>query len=107
MQHSRRHIVPHHVLRHSAANRKAYHDYLRCPKVDVLSRSWDFVPDDVVRPLAVTTVSAAAVAARRLGMVWKQFEPSTGTFLAEGNHQVITSTVIRGLGTVSQYLGIR
>lgn len=78
-------------------------NFLRCPSISILRQSWDFVPGDVVRPVAFTSVSAMAVAARRLGLVWKQFEPYDGVFRAEGNHQVITSTVIRGIGTILQY----
>lgn len=73
---------------------------MRCPKATLVSRSWDFVPSDVIRPLAITTIGTAAIAARRLGMAWKQFDPIAGAFTAEGNHQVIVATVIRGLGLV-------
>ncbi|KAL1305751.1 hypothetical protein AAFC00_007332 [Neodothiora populina] len=100
--HSRRRTVPH--LYHDAIHAQDHHQHLRCPRVDVMSRSWDFVPSDVVRPLALTNVSTIAIIARRLGMTWKQFEPSKGIFLAEGNHQVILSTDIRGLGTCLHYV---
>lgn len=33
-------------------------------------------------------------------MAWKQFDPIAGAFTAEGNHQVIVATIIRGLGLV-------
>jgi hypothetical protein len=41
--------------------------------------------------------------ARRLGIVWKAFDPSTGSMRAEGNGHVITSTMARSLGTILQY----
>lgn len=99
-KHARRHMFPH-IRAKDGKHPRIHHDYVRFPKVDIMARSWDFVPSDVVRPLAITTVSAVAVATRRLGMIWKQFEPSTGAFHAEGNHQDIASTAIRGLGTVA------
>ncbi|GAB7356746.1 hypothetical protein MBLNU459_g7648t1 [Dothideomycetes sp. NU459] len=89
----------------SPASSFSSHDmsFLRCPGVEIMSQSWDFVPSDVVRPLAFTTVAAIAVVARRLGLAWKQFEPYEGVFRAEGNHQVVSSTVVRGIGTILQY----
>ncbi|MCJ1458891.1 hypothetical protein MMC28_009267 [Mycoblastus sanguinarius] len=73
------------------------------PDIKIQKRSWDFVPPEVIRPLAMVTVSDIAVMARRLGMVWKQFEPLDGKFKAEGNgHTLISSTAIRSTGTVLQ-----
>ncbi|KAG9665620.1 hypothetical protein KCU95_g9187, partial [Aureobasidium melanogenum] len=92
-----------HVSLHDA-KRMACIDSIRCAHVEKACRSWDFVPDDVLRPLAITTLSGLAATTRRLGMSWKQFEPNIGTLQAEGNHQVITSTVIRGMGIVIHYL---
>lgn len=82
----------------------AYHDWLRCAHVEIACRSWDFLPDDVLRPLAITTLAGLTATTRRLGMSWKQFEPNMGTLQAEGNHQVITSTVIRGMGIIIHYI---
>ena len=65
-------------------------------------RSWDFVPPEVVRPLAVVGVSDIAIMARRLGMFWKQFDPLEGNMRAEGNGFTITSTLVRSIGIVLQ-----
>jgi hypothetical protein len=73
------------------------------PVVQIIHKSWDFMPTDVVRPMASSTVSDIAVMARRLGMVWKTFDPGSGSMRAEGNGHVITSTMVRSLGTVLQY----
>lgn len=43
-------------------------DWIRCAHVDKAYRSWDFVPDDVLRPLAITTLAGLAATTRRLGM---------------------------------------
>lgn len=69
-------------------------------------RSWDFVPPEVVRPLAVVNVSDLGVMARRLGMLWKQFDPLEGNLRAEGNGYTISSTLVRSMGTVLQ-IGVR
>jgi hypothetical protein len=100
-QHIRRRIAP---VNSYQAKRMAHCDWLRCARIELAFRSWDFVPDDVLRPLAITTLAGLAATTRRLGMSWKQFEPNMGTLQAEGNHQVITSTVIRGMGVVIHYL---
>jgi len=76
---------------------------LAVPHVVVLSRSWDFVPPGLVRPLAQCKVSELALLAYRLGLQWKQFQPAEGIFRAEGNSQVLTSTVVPGTGTIVQY----
>lgn len=73
------------------------------PFIQIIRKSWDFMPPEVVRPVASTTVSDIAVMARRLGMSWKTFDPATGSMRAEGNGHVLTSTMIRTLGTVVQY----
>ena len=76
------------------------------PDLKLQRRSWDFVPPEVVRPLASVMVCDLAVMARRLGMIWKQFEPLEGNLRAEGNGHTITSTVVRSMGTVLQ-IGVK
>ena len=72
------------------------------PNLTHQQRSWDFVPPDVVRPLAAVGISDIAILARRLGMTWKEFDPSEGKMKAEGNGHMITSTMVRSIGTVLQ-----
>jgi hypothetical protein len=50
------------------AGRMAYCDWIRCAHVEKAYRSWDFVPDDVLRPLAITTLAGLAATTRRLGL---------------------------------------
>lgn len=76
------------------------------PDLKLQKRSWDFVPPEVVRPLASVTVCDLAVMARRLGMIWKQFEPLDGNLRAEGNGHTVTSTSVRSMGTVLQ-IGVK
>lgn len=71
---------------------------LGLPCLSVLSRSWDFVPPDVTRPLAVTKVGDLIRIERRLGMNWIELDPVQGNFLAEGCGQTITSYKTRRRG---------
>lgn len=73
------------------------------PLVQFVDKTWDLMQPDIVRPLASSTVSDIAIMARRLGMVWKTFDPGSGSLRAEGNGHVFTSTMVRSLGTVLQY----
>lgn len=76
------------------------------PVVRFREMSWDFMPPDIVRPLAVTTVSDIAIMARRLGMSWEIFNPEEGTMRAEGNGHGISSTFVRSIGVILQYIPI-
>ena len=76
------------------------------PDLKLQRRSWDFVPPEVVRPLASVTICDIAVMARRLGLIWKQFEPLEGNLRAEGNGHTISSTAVRSMGTVLQ-IGVK
>lgn len=76
------------------------------PDLKLQQRSWDFVPPEVVRPLASVTIGDLAILARRLGMIWKQFEPLDGNLRAEGNGHTITSVAVRSMGTVLQ-IGVK
>ena len=76
------------------------------PDLKLQRRSWDFVPPEVVRPLASVAIGDIAIMARRLGMIWKQFEPLDGNLRAEGNGHTITSTAVRSMGTVLQ-IGVK
>ena len=76
------------------------------PVVRFREMSWDFMPPDIVRPLAVTTVSDIAIMVRRLGMSWEVFNPEEGTMRAEGNGHGISSTFVRSIGVILQYIPI-
>ncbi|KAL9039224.1 MAG: hypothetical protein Q9214_004965 [Letrouitia sp. 1 TL-2023] len=69
-----------------------------------MTRSWDFMPPEIVRPFASTTVSDIAIIALRMGMSWKIFKPEEGAMEAEGNGQAISSTPVRTLGILLRYI---
>ena len=80
-------------------------DNLQSTEVAIVYRklSWDFMPPDVVRPLAMTHLGALVVMARRLGMRWQELDLRNAALRASGNGRNLTSTSIRGLGIVVQF----
>ena len=76
---------------------------MTCPAVTFRTRSWDFMPPDVVRPFATSNVGDMIALAHRLGMRWKEIRPDDGIMRAEGTGQSITSTTVRGFGLLLQY----
>ena len=76
------------------------------PAVRFRERSWDSVPPDILRPLAISTVPHIAVMARRLGMSWVAFRPEDGIMRAEGSGQIISSTFIRSHGIILHYKNV-
>ncbi|MCJ1482685.1 hypothetical protein MMC06_002851 [Schaereria dolodes] len=73
------------------------------PSVQLRRRSWDFMPPDAMRPLATSNISDIAIIVRRLGMIWKQFDPTNGNMTAEAGPHVLTAMTLRGVGLVLQY----
>ena len=73
------------------------------PEYGYEERSWDFMPPDIARPLASTTVSDIAICAVRLGMRWKDFRPMDGSLIAEGQGQTLISTHVRSIGLILNY----
>ena len=74
------------------------------PMLFLRERSWDFMPPDVVRPVASIQVRALIVLATRLGMQWSGLDlRSDGGMSAQGNSYHLTSVSLRGLGIVMQF----
>ncbi|CAF9923079.1 hypothetical protein IMSHALPRED_005846 [Imshaugia aleurites] len=76
---------------------------MTCPAITFRTRSWDFMPPDIVRPFATSNVGDILALAHRLGLHWKEVRPDDGVMRAEGNGQSITSTTVRGIGLLLQY----
>lgn len=74
--------------------------------VKLRERSWDFMPPEIVRPVAVTTIANIAIIALRLGMRWIDFNPEDNKMRAEGNGHVLNSTVVRSIGIILQYMNV-
>lgn len=77
------------------------------PAVRLCERSWDFMPPDLVRPVATTNIFNIAIMAYRLGMTWIDFRPEENVMRAEGNGQLLNSTHVRSIGIILQYLKTR
>ncbi|EMC92293.1 hypothetical protein BAUCODRAFT_284405 [Baudoinia panamericana UAMH 10762] len=65
--------------------------------------SWDFMPDDLIRPLARIDLGDMVVIALRLGMRWRSLDPGSGRLAAEGNGYSITASEEGGLGLVVRF----
>ncbi|PVI05458.1 hypothetical protein DM02DRAFT_725149 [Periconia macrospinosa] len=68
--------------------------------VSIRKWSWDFMPVDLLKPLATSTLNNMILFALRLGMQWRRLDLENGIFLADGNGYNLTSLEIRGLGIV-------
>ena len=73
------------------------------PRVKYRVHSWDYMPPNAPKPFAKFTIHDIAVLVRRLGMVWKAFDPKNGDMSAEGGTHILTSSLIPGLGLVLEY----
>jgi hypothetical protein len=66
--------------------------------------SWDFMPPEVVRPLAITHLSALIKMSSRLGMQWQQLDPTKDEGIrAAGNGYYLNANTIRGLGITVRF----
>lgn len=60
--------------------------------------NWDFMPMDLVKPLATSTLNNVILLALRLNMQWRVLDQQSGIFQADGNGYSLTSSQVRGLG---------
>jgi hypothetical protein len=65
----------------------------------IRTQSWDFVPPEIVKPLAMMCDSDLVVLAIRLGMKWIVFHPAQGIFRAQGSGMMLESARLRSVGT--------
>ncbi|KAF1837836.1 hypothetical protein BDW02DRAFT_81851 [Decorospora gaudefroyi] len=70
------------------------------------TRSWDFMPPDIVRPVASTTLGCLIVMTHRMGMVWTDFRPEEGVVRAASKTQSFSTSLVRGMGLVVEYATI-
>ena len=74
------------------------------PGILLRSKSWDLMPTEIVRPVAMTSLGDIAVMARRLGMTWKTLDPERGVLAAEGRGHSSSSIEFKALGPTLRYL---
>lgn len=65
--------------------------------------TWDFIPPEVVRPLAMARFGALVVLAVRLGMDWQVLDPDAKTMRAAGNSFSLHAVRIRGMGLLVHF----
>lgn len=67
------------------------------------TRSWDFMPSNIIKPFGTTTLCHIVEMMAMMGIHFKQVDVEKGNLRAEGNGQMITSTLVHGLGIVVTY----
>lgn len=67
------------------------------------TRSWDFMPPDIVRPIASTTLGCLITMAYSLGMNWTDFRLDEGIMRAVGGGRSLATSIVRGMGLVVEY----
>lgn len=73
-----------------------------CYMMQKKKRSWDFMPSNIIKPFATTTLCHLVEMMAMLGLYWKQFDLEKG-LRAEGNGYMLTSTTVHGLGIVTTF----
>ena len=73
------------------------------PAITFRERSWDFMPPNIIRPFATSTVGDIIALAHRLGMGWTDLRPGDGIMRAEGGGSSIVSTAVHGFGILLQF----
>jgi hypothetical protein len=73
------------------------------PAVRVSKKSWDFMPSEINKPLALSNLRDVVTMIQYLGCRWTEFQPEKGILRAEGDGILITSAEVRSLGTVISF----
>jgi hypothetical protein len=68
------------------------------------TRSWDFMPVEIVRPFASTTIGCLVSIVHRMNLTWIDLRPDEGVIRATGHGRSISASRIRGLGLVVEYI---
>jgi hypothetical protein len=68
------------------------------------TRSWDFMPAEIVRPFASTTIGCLVSIVHRMGLTWVELRPDEGLIRAIGRGRSISASRVRGLGIVVEYI---
>lgn len=87
-----------------ASSGSSRHGRILAPAVRLRKQSWDFMPPEVTKPYAVSTIRDLAILVQLLGLQWTNFKPEDGVIRAEGPGIVVTSTEVRSLGTLISFV---
>lgn len=98
---SREWDVKHNVSMHG--NKYDHPAYTLCCMLQKKKRSWDFMPSSIIKPFGTTTLCHIVEMMAMLGVYFKQIDVDKGNMRAEGNGQMMTSTLVHGLGILITY----
>jgi hypothetical protein len=73
------------------------------PAIRISKKSWDFMPPEISKPLALSNIQDVVTMAQYLGCRWTNFKPEEGMLRAESDGIMITSADVRSLGTVISF----
>jgi hypothetical protein len=74
------------------------------PGIRVSKKSWDFMPADIIKPLALSNVRDVATMVQYLGCRWTSFKPEEFILRAEGDGIMVTSVEVKSLGAVISFV---
>jgi hypothetical protein len=66
-------------------------------------RCWDFMPLNITKPFATTTICHLVEMVSMLGLVWTEFSLKESILTAEGNGYMVKSEYIPGLGILTRF----
>lgn len=66
-------------------------------------RCWDFMPLNVTKPFATTTICHLVEIISMLGLVWVEFDMKKSILSAEGNGYMVKSEYMPGLGVLTRF----
>ena len=66
-------------------------------------RCWDFVPLNITKPFATTTIEHLVEMISMLGLVWTEFNLKDSVLTAEGNGYMVKSEYMQGLGILMRF----
>jgi hypothetical protein len=66
-------------------------------------RCWDFMPLNITKPFATTTICHLVEMISMLGLVWTEFNMKQSALTAEGNGYMVKSEYMPGLGILTRF----
>ena len=74
-----------------------------CYLIQRKRRCWDFIPLNVTKPFATTTICHLVEMMSMLGLIWKEFDVRRSSLSAEGNGYMLRGEYVLGLGILTRF----
>ena len=74
-----------------------------CYFIQRVERCWEFIPINVTKPFATTTICHVIEMMSMLGLIWTEFDMRMSTLTASGNGYLMTGENVPGLGTLFRF----